>query len=487
MAITVNFYSFAKRDNSTAIPTAASLMNSYQCNLKDGTSLLDPVLVLEHPGIPYWSHFAMESRYYKVTDIRSIRQGLIEVSGTVDVLATWKAEILASSAFVAYDTAANIELVDSRVSMKSTPTIAVASSDNWVYLGGGICVIMNVISSENNFEETAGSQNGIITFALDYSDARSILSNYRRWADITDPPPEEPPSTIEEWLGAIFDQSKTIARNGLSFDDIKSCIQSAWVFPSSASRVAGTSVNYIYLGGYKSLIGGKRANLGAIENLTVNIPWQATDWRRNAPYTEIVLYIPYVGVVSIPPSAVLGVASLRVTYDFNYADGSGTVIVRTNDTNNLILFKTSISLSAPFGIGNAQTSPGGIAQNIITAGAAAAVTALTSGSAAPAIAAGAAGIYGIYNNAAGIPTSIGSYAGGAIDPVNAVKCFVIYHDTNVDPSNLSARIGTPTMAVKSLAGMSGYVETRGASVSGAMTDRERNAINRYLDGGIYIE
>lgn len=487
MAITVNFYSFAKRDNSTAVPTSASLMNSYDCNLKDGTSLLDPVLVLEYAGIPYWSHFSMEGRFYKITDIRSIRQTIIEVSGTVDVLATWKDEIMASSAFVAYDSSANTEMVDSRVSMKSTPTITVATNDNWVYLGKGICVILNVISAENLYSASPGSQNGVITFAMDYQDARSILSGYKAWADITTPPPVSPPTTWDGWLMAYLEQSFQTVRNGFSYDDITKAVQSAWVFPSKWDRVAGSQVGYVYLGGYRSITSAVRANLGAIEDLDVNIPWQSTDWRRNAPYTEIVLYIPYVGVISIPPSSVLNVTSLRVHYDFNYADGSGTVTVRTNDTNNLILFKTSISLSAPFGFGGAQTSPGGIGQNLLMAGAATAVTALTAGSAAPAIAAGAAGIYGIYNNVSGVPTSIGSYAGGSIDPVNAVKCFVIYHDTIVDPNNLAARIGTPTMAVKSFTGMTGYVETRGASVSGAMTDRERIAINKYLDGGVYFE
>jgi hypothetical protein len=64
---------------------------------------------------------------------------------------------------------------------------------------------------------------------------------------------------------------------------------------------------------------------------------------------------------------------------------------------------------------------------------------------------------------------------------------VVFHDTNVAPSSVSAVIGTPTNAVKSLTGLTGYVETRNFSVSGAMTDRERADINRLMDGGVYIE
>ena len=63
----------------------------------------------------------------------------------------------------------------------------------------------------------------------------------------------------------------------------------------------------------------------------------------------------------------------------------------------------------------------------------------------------------------------------------------VFHDTIVSPDSVSAVIGTPTMATKSLSALSGYVETRNASVAGGMTDTERKAINKYLDGGIYIE
>ena len=118
MAFTVNFYSIAKRDNSTLVPS--NPIETAQCVLKDGASLLDPVLLLEHSGEPNFSHFAMLGRYYKVTDIRSVRQNLWELAGTVDVLASWKSNILATSAFVAYDTTANSEITDKRISTKTT-------------------------------------------------------------------------------------------------------------------------------------------------------------------------------------------------------------------------------------------------------------------------------------------------------------------------------------------------------------------------------
>ena len=63
----------------------------------------------------------------------------------------------------------------------------------------------------------------------------------------------------------------------------------------------------------------------------------------------------------------------------------------------------------------------------------------------------------------------------------------IFHDTVVSPDSVSAFMGTPAMAVKSLSGLSGYVETRLFSVSGTMLENERIEINRFMDGGVYIE
>ena len=116
----------------------------------------------------------------------------------------------------------------------------------------------------------------------------------------------------------------------------------------------------------------------------------------------------------------------------------------------------------------------------------------TGGAAALAIGAGA--IAGEFNAMTPIPSSVGGTGGGAILGLRggagdgfALRCMTIFHDTNIAPDSVSAVIGTPANAVKSLSGLTGYVETRNFSVSGAMTDRERADINRLLDGGVYIE
>lgn len=126
--------------------------------------MLTPVLILEYSGIPNWSHFSMEGRYYKITDIRSVRQSIIEVSGTVDVLATWKSNIQATSAFVAYDTTANTEITDRRLSTKTTTTRTENTGTAGDMLGRGYCVAINTVG-----------ESACATYIMEMSDATELL------------------------------------------------------------------------------------------------------------------------------------------------------------------------------------------------------------------------------------------------------------------------------------------------------------------------
>ena len=124
----------------------------------------------------------------------------------------------------------------------------------------------------------------------------------------------------------------------------------------------------------------------------------------------------------------------------------------------------------------------------VTSGGMAIGTALAAGPLGAAM--GTGGIMGMLDHIRPLAQTIGTAGGSALLALGLPKPLTVIevtHDTTVSPSSVSGIIGTPTNAVKSLSGLTGYVETRNASVSGAMTDRERIAINRYLDGGIYIE
>ena len=122
MSITVSFTTGSKRENSTKQLT---METTHNCVLKNGCSMLKPTLLLEieTQTFPNYTAFKIEDRYYNITDIRSVRNNLFEIYGKIDVLATYKAEIKETEAYVLYTSASNSELVDNRLPMITTKTV----------------------------------------------------------------------------------------------------------------------------------------------------------------------------------------------------------------------------------------------------------------------------------------------------------------------------------------------------------------------------
>lgn len=70
------------------------------CTLKDGCSIENPVLLLSAGNLTGCNYLYIPdfNRYYFITDIVSVRNGLWEISAHVDVLMSFKDEIKACSA-----------------------------------------------------------------------------------------------------------------------------------------------------------------------------------------------------------------------------------------------------------------------------------------------------------------------------------------------------------------------------------------------------
>lgn len=72
--------------------------------LKQETSIIDPVVIIEGDLVSFtgcnYATISTFGRSYFITNIRSIRSGLVEFSMHVDVLSTYKAQIRANEAIV---------------------------------------------------------------------------------------------------------------------------------------------------------------------------------------------------------------------------------------------------------------------------------------------------------------------------------------------------------------------------------------------------
>lgn len=73
--------------------------------LREGTSIINPVIRISGANIPSlknanYMYIPDFNRYYFITDIKSIRNGLIEISGHVDVLQTYARQIRNNTAII---------------------------------------------------------------------------------------------------------------------------------------------------------------------------------------------------------------------------------------------------------------------------------------------------------------------------------------------------------------------------------------------------
>ena len=77
--------------------------NSFSCRLKDDVSVLDPVIIIQTDVNIYnynYMYIQEFGRYYFIKDIKSINNNIWSVSAHVDVLETYKTQILENQAVI---------------------------------------------------------------------------------------------------------------------------------------------------------------------------------------------------------------------------------------------------------------------------------------------------------------------------------------------------------------------------------------------------
>lgn len=103
-------------------------------NLRDGTSMVDPEIIIEYNGTLNDCNYMWIPefhRYYFITDIESVRTGLWKVYAHCDVLKTYANGILACEGVIArQENMNNLYLNDSAFKVYSNPRTQVANFPN---------------------------------------------------------------------------------------------------------------------------------------------------------------------------------------------------------------------------------------------------------------------------------------------------------------------------------------------------------------------
>lgn len=532
MSVTASFYKFSKRKNSTKQPTGAG--TDFSVDLKSGTSLLRPTLLLSNSSYPDYNYCQFMGMYYFIRDIVSVRNDLWELYLIVDPLATAKADILASTQYVCYSSqSGNSWLADMRIPvLKSTTASKATSALPFINTNG--FYVLSVVGGDSGV-------GGCEVFAVNKSTLNALIQRVSTWSgnDITqimsgvtiNPPSYSPPTVQTPQTGAdnaecftkliqslkamidsmgavatsvqnsandlmkkIQEASTTTGFLGNAFANAPNCIRSCIWVPFDLASFTGNS-GTIYLGKYDTNQGGFKVNPSPTSgSVTVSIPWHFSDWRRGV-CEDVYLYLPFVGMVSFSADSLTNVSSITVKYSATATDGN--VCYEVIAGNEILgTYGGNTSTNYPIGI-NQQSSAGEVFTALI-GGVQKTVSALVESSISPVSTVAALGKMALEIGIAGYDVKnvqntthfscVGGIGGGAGVGLDlSITCYTVAHDTIVNPSDMKDTMGLPTMKPMLLSSLSGYCQCANAHLDAAYQEPILDAVDTYLNSGFFIE
>lgn len=482
MSHTVYFGKVSKRKNSTLQP---SLSASFDVLFKTPTSLDKPTFTINADSFDY-NYAKMGDRYYFVTDIVSRNNDLWEVSCELDPLATFKSEILASTQFVSYSSVqSSVYLSDDRIPLLDNST-STATQTSVTPVSSTGCYILSVVGTNGVASYRLG---GIASLVL-------LISNLQTWVDDFQDAATNLITTTTDTAEAVSNIGKALTQTGFvgnayenAMAGIRGCI---WV-PFSPATIGGTSRN-IYIGKYDTgTTGYYITNENITGSFSVTIPWTYSDWRRSK-CEDVYLFLPLVGNIQLSSDSINHVSAITVSYSI--APVSGDISYRVNAGTEVIgTYGANVGAQVPIGI-NQSTSLGGIVSSAFSGVEKTVSSAIKGfsvagplGALGGAIGGAAVGTYDVANKTLSTNmTTVGGIGGSAGAGVGtSCICSVVVHAPVINPAQMVATMGYPTMKPLTLSSCSGYCQCANAHVSAAAESQYLNMIDAYLNGGFYIE
>lgn len=474
--ISVTFYVISKRVNSTALP--ASSGTTYNGSLIDSTSLLSPSIRVNDAAmqtgssVPAYNYAQFAGRYYWVTNWTYTSAGWI-AEMTVDVLATYRTEIGASTQYVMRSSAEqNGYVVDTMwpVTADYSTQQQTAAGDAWwdVTAGSGAYVV------------------GITGMASGSPDIDTGMISY--WA--------MSPEAFGDFRSALFDSSLSIYKQTGSFgdisDDIVRMLADPFQYVVSCVWIpimpSGTSSSGFSIGFWQFTTENTMVQISPFTSLfrtaTITLPKHplASDrgvYMSGAPFSKYSLNIPGIGYLSLDGSIIADAQRVTVVLSADAISGTAKVTVaaettESSGTRSSSLYELQGCVGVPINLSRATMGAnivGGVFDMV-----AAAATASPSGI-----------INAAVDSVSQFQPSISTI--GNNGSFNYLRGLVYINATFFVPAddNNSHR-GRPLMEERQLSSLGGYILCQDGEISIAGATRsELDSINSYLTGGFFYE
>lgn len=326
MARTLILYSFNKRKNSTKRPDVSG--SSYNVNIKNDTSLVNPVFRINDVvyNIMSKNYMKFGSLYYFITDIKPIRDYVCEITGELDVLATYQTQIASSEQYVTRCSDSNKfdeDLYDNII----TPSSKVKTT----------IVSQNTVDSEHPSLFSLDETTKVFGFngSGDIRASAEVTNFYFTTS-----------RSVQSVLGDVFCTNQNLFQTIVqAFQQISHNITMVKVFPFKKGGSMGNET--VYVGEYAISVSGLRyIGVGDFSSaserygrrwggtITTPIPnGHYGDYRDyDSNWVDASVEVPMIGNVSLPTWA-LRYNSLVATYAVDLLSGVGECTLTVTGTN----------------------------------------------------------------------------------------------------------------------------------------------------------
>ena len=475
----MHLYNFSKKKNSTAqpLPTDATIFSNVQ--LKDTTSMVNPVIIMNPtsqgmaPFTPTKFNYALLplfGRYYYITDWQWIN-GLWECYLSVDVLASYKNGIGNLSEYILRSSSA----FDGSISDTVYPTNTGLYRNRTLFSNRFDNTGVYVVGIINN---SSAAVDGAVTYYLMTNAQVGQLKTYLMSETFLS----------ANGLSNLQEMSKDLVKAVFNpFQYIVSCR----FFPVSyQSAIAqATAVSTIEIGWWQINISAYRMPSGLylfLESDAVTVgthPQAATrgDYLNHAPYTERIIVHPMLGTVSIDSNKITGGQQIKIFFDVDMTTGDCEAYI-DNITEQITLYRTSIK--ACIDVQLAQIAVDHIATTqtaVNTVGSA--ISNLVTGNFAGAITGTASGI--LNHLAASQPVMQTSGSNGNRTVYHIAPALYDFYRILVNED--LAHKGRPLCDTRKINTLSGFIMCADAHAELACLDSERVEIVNYMNNGFFFE
>jgi len=473
--ISVYFYTFAKRKNSTAQPVSGAV--EMQCLLKDETSILNPTLEIQtaiNPAIYTYAYIPDFSRYYFVGDWVYIL-GRWEVSLTVDAMASHKTEIGNSNRYILRAAAEyDKDVIDTFYPALGSKPLNYISTDTAAFsqdFESGIYVL--------GVAARSGEGAGAVTYYRLTAQQISDLVDYMFLQ------PSDLPTAV--WTDGFSGLTDVLYRSIFApFDYIKSC---KW-FPTIFAPLGTVNIRF---GTFESNVRGNLLPLDATSwgyipfLLSLPSQWATLEAKyKTKPNAGLFIVLNPFGVIELNPADFYDADAIRLKLYPDYISGEALLkIYKVIGTNDYFITQKDAQIAIDINLSSSSVNFSGVgasAVGFISAAAGLASGGLTEAVGIP-LAAASAGSF-VTSAAPTMANSVGNTTRGAV-ALDGVAT-LIYTSSYYADENIT-EFGRPLMKTRLIRNLSGYIKCGDGDISISGFDEERTIIEQFLTGGFFYE